>query len=226
MNHRKNGIPMWWVALAAALTPLLTIHTTFAVSVLEGYISWCVPYWDSCTSISRTGRYGTSYFIFKGAMLPAAILGILFWFLNGRWLSQLGATTRGRLWIPWLGFVACVSLAAYTLALGHEGDGFNLTRRIGVVLYFSLTYIAQLLISSALTEHPRWHRSGKRLLWLCELALAVGILSVILTAVVPDIYSQMDDAFEWVLALLINLHAVWVAVLWKQSRFRARLWAE
>tara|TARA_R110002072_G_scaffold108092_5_gene234814 strand:+ start:1846 stop:2526 length:681 start_codon:yes stop_codon:yes gene_type:complete len=226
MTSVKNGIPLWWLAMAAVLTPLVTIHTTFAVSVLEGHISWCIPYWDSCTSISRTGRYGTSYFIFKGTMLPAAILGILFWILNGRWLLQLGATSRGRPWVPWLGFVGCTSLAAYTLALGHEGDGFNLIRRIGVVLYFSLTFIAQLLISSALKGHPRWHAQGRRLLRLCGLILAVGILSVILTAVVPEVYSQIDDAFEWGLAFLINLHAIWVAVLWKRSHFRARLWAE
>ena len=222
---QSRSVPLWWLALAAALIPLLSIHTTFAVAVFEGYISWCIPYWDSCTSISRTGRHGTAYFIFKGAMLPAALLGILFWWLNSLWLLQLGAPGRGQLWIPWLGLVACIALAAYTLALGHEGEGFNLIRRIGVVLYFSLTYIAQLLISSALKDHPRWHQSGKRLLWLSEVTLAVGFLSVILTAAAPDLYSQIDNAFEWILALLINLHALWVALLWRQSSFRAKLLA-
>ncbi len=226
MTSVRNGIPLWWLALAATLTPLVTIHTTFAVSVLEGHVSWCIPYWDSCTSISRTGRYGTSYFIFKGTMLPAAILGILFWALNGRWLQQLGATSRGRPWVPWLGFVACTSLAAYTLALGHEGDGFNLIRRIGVVLYFSLTFIAQLLISSALKGHPRWHANGRRLLWLCELILAEGILSALLTAVVPGVYSQIDDALEWLSACFINLPATWVAVSRDQRNFQARQCAE
>ena len=222
---QSRSVPLWWLALAAALIPLLSIHTTFAVAVFEGYISWCIPYWDSCTSIRRTGRHGTAYFIFKGAMLPAALLGILFWWLNSLWLLQLGAPGRGQLWIPWLGLVACIALAAYTLALGHEGEGFNLIRRIGVVLYFSLTYIAQLLISSALKDHPRWHQSGKRLLWLSEVTLAVGFLSVILTAAAPDLYSQIDNAFEWILALLINLHALWVALLWRQSSFRAKLLA-
>ncbi len=226
MTTRGRYIPLWQLALAAALIPFLTIHVTFAVAVLEGYISWCIPYWDSCTSISRTGRYGTAYFIFKGAMLPAALLGVLFWWLNSLWLQQLGAPGRGQFWIRWLGLVACVALAAYTLALGHEGEGFNLIRRIGVVLYFSLTYIAQLLISSALRDHPRWHQSGQRLLWLSGVTLAVGILSVILTVAVPDLYSQVDDAFEWVLALLINLHALWVALLWRQSSFRATLWTQ
>lgn len=224
MTTAKTGLSLWWLALAAALIPLLTIHTTLAVSVLEGHLSWCVPYWDSCTSISGTGRHGTSYFIFKGAMLPAAILGVLFWFLNGLWLVGLGASNARRHWIGCLGLIACVALVAYTLALGHEGEGFNLVRRTGVVLYFSLTFIAQLLISSALKQHPRWQRSGTGLLWLCELTLAVGLLSVILTAVVPDVYSRLDNAFEWVLALLINLHALWVALLWRRSRFRARLW--
>lgn len=225
MANGRQETSLWWLALAAGLIPLLTIHATFAISVMEGYVSWCIPYWDSCTSISRTGRYGTSYFIFKGTMLPAALLGMLFWWLNGQWLRQLGVDSRSVAWIPWLGLVACVALAAYTLALGHEGDRFNLVRRIGVVLYFSLTFIAELLISGALKSHPRWHSDGKNLLRLCELTLAVGILSVILTAVVPHIYSKIDDAFEWVLALLINLHALWLALLWRKSRFRARLWA-
>jgi len=54
---RRRSIPLWWLALAAALSLLLTIHDTFVIAVFEGYISWCIPYWDSCTSISRTGRY-------------------------------------------------------------------------------------------------------------------------------------------------------------------------
>ncbi|WP_166253519.1 hypothetical protein [Marinobacter salicampi] len=222
-DHRS--FPLWWLALAASLVPLLTIHITFTVSVLEGQIGFCNPYWDSCTSISRTGRYGTSYFIFKGTMLPAALLGILFWWLNSRWLRQLGIHTRGVAWIPGLGLVASISLGAYTLALGHEGDGFNLIRRIGVVLYFSLTFICELLVTAGLRSHPHWERAGTRLLNLCQLALGVGILSVILNGVAPEFYSQKDDAFEWILAVLINAHALWLALLWRRSRFRARLWA-
>lgn len=222
-DHRS--FPLWWLALAASLVPLLTIHITFTVSVLEGQIGFCNPYWDSCTSISRTGRYGTSYFIFKGTMLPAALLGILFWWLNSRWLRQLGIHTRGVAWIPWLGLVASISLGAYTLALGHEGDGFNMIRRTGVVLYFSLTFICELLVTAGLRGHPQWERTGSRLLNLCQLALGVGILSVILNGVAPEFYSQKDDAFEWILAVLINAHALWLALLWRRSRFRARLWA-
>lgn len=222
-DHRS--FPLWWLALAAGLIPFLTIHTTFVVSVIEGHISFCNPYWDSCTSISRTGRSGTSYFIFKGAMLPAAVLGILFWWLNGRWLRQLGLHTAGAAWVPWLGLTACLALTAYTLALGHTGEGFNLVRRTGVVLYFALTFISQLLISGALKNHPVWHREGGRLLTLCQITLGVGIFSLILDGLAPDYHDQKDNAFEWLLALLINIHALWLAWLWRRSGFHARLWA-
>jgi hypothetical protein len=225
MNDHRS-FHLWWLALAAALVPLITIHVTFTVSVLEGHVDLCNPYWDSCTSISRTGRHGTSYFIFKGTMLPAALLGILFWWLNGRWLRQLGIHSSGVGWIPWLGLVASVSLGAYTLALGHAGDGFNLIRRIGVVLYFSLTFICELLVSAALRSHPMWKHTGTRLLNLCQLALGVGILSVILNGVAPEFYCRKDDAFEWILAFLINAHAIWLALLWRKNRFRVRLWAD
>ncbi|MDX1757224.1 MAG: hypothetical protein R3175_14300 [Marinobacter sp.] len=226
-RHREaaaNSIALWWVALAAALIPLVTTHTTYLVSALEGHVSWCIPYWDSCTSISRTGRQGTSYFIFKGAMIPAAVAGALFWLLNGRWLRQLGAQGASVAWLTWLGFGACVGLVIYTLVLGHIGETYFAIRRVGVILYFSLTYIAQLLISSRLRSIAHWYPQGQRLLWLCELTLAIGILSVILQGVVPALYDDIENAFEWTFALLINLHALWVAVLWRRSDFRARLW--
>ncbi|PAV24773.1 hypothetical protein C8D92_103211 [Tamilnaduibacter salinus] len=223
MVEKARSIPLWWLALTAALVPMITIHLTFLVSVLENHVPWCIPYWDSCTSISRTGRYGTSYFLFKGTMLPGALLGIGMWTLNRFWLESLGGHGRGRLWLPWLGLVAGVSLAGYTVALGHEGEGFNLIRRIGVVLYFSLSFIAELLISAQLRAIPGWRKTGQRLLWLCELTLAVGILSVILHGTVYEFYSTVDDAFEWVLALLINAHALWLALLWRRSGFRATL---
>ncbi|MDV3504303.1 hypothetical protein [Marinobacter sp. M-5] len=50
--------------------------------------------------------------------------------------------------------------------------------------------------------------------------LALDTLSVMLNGVMPEFYSRRNDAFEWILALLINLHALWLAWLWRKSRFR------
>lgn len=211
-------MPLWPLALLVGALPFFTIHTTYLVSAAEGHIAWCIPYWDACTSISRTGRHGTSYFLFKAGMLPAALLGILFWLLNARWLHQLGAPGRTALTLPWIGAVAGICLIAYTVTLGHPGETPGLIRRTGVILYFSLTFIAQSLLGSALLG-TRLHGPARWLTGLSLLTLATGILSVILSAVAYHYYTEIDDAFEWTLALLINLHVFATAVLWRKSCF-------
>src|SRR5690554_5237964 len=164
MRRPDEVTRLWWLALIATLVPFVTIHAAFLVSALEGHVRWCFPYWETCTSISRTGRQGTGYFIFKGGMLPTTMLLALYWWLNRVWLRSLGVT-GGRV-LPWLGLVSSLALLIYTVALGHAGDAFHLMRRSGVVGWFGLTWIAQLQLGAALRQHPRWQCSGQRLLHL------------------------------------------------------------
>jgi hypothetical protein len=219
---RRTDIPLWPLAMAGALLPLATIHVTYLIAAAEGYVEWCIPHWDNCTSISRTGRQGTAYFVFKGAMLPTALLWVTMWWLARDWLAGLGAAMRHARALPWVGLIAGLALAGYTLALGHEGEGFRLMRRTGVVFAFGLGYLAQFLISAALLHSPlaAW---GRRLLALCALILAAGLLTVFLDLLFPTYWKTVDDAFEWSLAVLVMSHAAIVAWLWRQSGFGARL---
>ena len=164
-----SPVPIAWLA---ALLPLVTIHLCFVVSAAEGHIDWCLPYWDGCSSISRAGRHGTAYFLFKGGMIPALVMQALFWTLNRRWLRACGGPDQRSLMI--MGWVAAFCLLLYTLTLGHRGDTFHLLRRIGVMGYFGLTFIAQLRLSAALAALPDWSHAGRRLLRLCALALGLG----------------------------------------------------
>ena len=208
---------LWPLALAAALLPVVTTHLCFLVSAWQGHIDWCLPYWEGCSSISRAGRHGLAYFLFKGGMIPACVLLAAFWWLNRHWLVALGAQ-RGRA-IGWLGLVASLSLLAYTLALGHRGDEFHLVRRIGVMGYFGLTFIAQVQLGAALRGLNGWQSAGGGLLRLSLVILLIGLLSVVLGALYPSRYDDMEDGFEWVLALLMDGHALWVALLWRRAGF-------
>ncbi len=221
MAHHTR-YPLWPLALSVALLPLLTIHFSYLLSALEGHVPWCIPHWDSCTSISRTGRFGSAYFLFKGAMIPVALLMIFFWWFTRHWLQQLGASGRSVRLLPWIGLVAALSLLLYTLALGHVGDGYRLIRRVGVVFAFALTYLAQLLTSASLL-HTQLHRWGRYLLLWALLTLLVGLSSLLLDALWPELWKQVDDAFEWNLALLINAHALVIAWLWYRSGYSMQL---
>lgn len=215
---RSQNLPrLWLLALACALLPFLTIHLSFVVSAMEGYVQWCFPYWETCTSISRTGRYGTGYFIFKGGMIPTAVLLLLFWGLNRIWLRSLGLSAGTAL--PWLGLVSSLSLLIYTLSLGHAGDVFYLLRRIGVVGWFGLTWIAQLQLSASLRHHRRWGAAGQRLLRLSVFTLLLGLSSLVVLLVWPEQHDELENAYEWSLALLLNIHSFATALLWQRSGF-------
>ena len=121
------------------LLPIIAIHGTYLLSAWQGYVPWCFPYFESCTSISATGRHGAAFFLFKGTMIPTAVLLILFWYLASKWLLQLGDEKAAANTIFVLGMIGALFLIVYVVALGAAGDLLKLQRRIGVIFYFTLT---------------------------------------------------------------------------------------
>jgi hypothetical protein len=210
-------VPLWPLALACALLPFATIHAAFLVSAVEEHVAWCVPYWDGCSSISRAGRYGTAYFVFKGGMIPASTLLVFYWLFNRAWLRQLHL--GGGTALPWLGLVASLALLVYTLVLGHAGDTFQTLRRMGVILFFGLTWLAQLQLGARLRWHPRFAAAGRRLFGLSLFALGAGLASLCAGLLVPEQHDGLEDAFEWIMALLLNVHVLVVTLLWRSSGF-------
>src|SRR5699024_2779145 len=138
--NEKPTITLAPLAWASALIPLITMHLCYVVSAQAEIVPWCLPWFEGCTSISRASRTGASYFIFKGAMLPAIVLIMLYWWFNRLWVIQLGA--NARIW-GWIGMAAAGLLILYTVALGHIGEAFHWLRRIGVEGVFGLTFLAQ-----------------------------------------------------------------------------------
>lgn len=219
--NKHEGIPLAWLAWCAALLPLLTTHTTYLVAASYGLVDWCVPYWDSCTSISATGRQLPAKIIFKLGMIPAALLTALLWWALWQWGLNMGV--RSSKWMPALGIIAALSLILYTLALGEVGDSYRMLRRIGVVFAFALTFIAQVLFTRQTLmlslRHPDFEfaRDYRWMLRLQLILLSIGMVSVILDGVLGDAYDAIEDAFEWWMALLLNGYFVLVARMLQKS---------
>ena len=196
MLRRKLSL----VSLVLGILPIVAINASYLIAAWEGAVPWCVPYWDSCTSISATGREGFAFFFFKATMIPVALLAIWYWILAREKLANFGY--RGAA-IPVLGIIAAVALLCYTMALGAIGDSFQLTRRIGIIFYFSFTYLSQLLL---IYQFRKLVIPDKTSLWqllMCLIILALGILTLVLDGLL-DNYDDYEDGFEWVLALLLH----------------------
>lgn len=221
------------VALWAALLPFLAVHLTYVVAASSGLVEWCNPYWDSCTSISATGRKPPASYIFRATMLPAAAVMIGYWWLNHAWLGSLhrragSESQNANHWMLGLGVLACIGLVLYVTVLGERGDAWALQRRVGTVLFFSFTFISQLLLLAQLRRLRDWCpgvRGGLlRLMWaVCVLLLAMGVLTVLLDAWNERWYETVEDAFEWCLSLLLQSNFLLGYLAWRQAGWQLQV---
>lgn len=188
------------IPLLAGLIPFITVHATYFLSASEGYVPWCIPYIDSCTSISATGRHGTAFFTFKVLMIPSALIIMGYWLQAKERLEKLGC--RERL-IPALGIIGALFLILYTVALGAAGWHFRLQRHIGIIIYFCFTYLAQLLFLYRLEKLKIPDPTRLLQASLSCLLLGIGIGTLVMDLLLED-YDQYEDAFEWIIAFLLN----------------------
>lgn len=218
MSERRALLPMWPLALACAILPVLAVHLAWWLSIVDGHIPFCVPYLEGCTSISRAARHGLGNHVFRAIMLPTAMLQILLWLSVRQWLAARHPKARAGSSLPVLGLVAGVFLILYGTFLGTEGDIYRLLRRYGVVMYFAATFVAQLVLQRALRELPA-HPSRRGMLGVCVGMLALGFISTAVTAVVvdPGLKDRWENVLEWNLGVLLTLWFALLAWRWRSD---------
>ena len=233
------------VPLLAALLPFVAVHATYLVAAGHGLVDWCFPYLDSCTSISATGREPPASYLFRATMLPSAVIMMAYWWLSYEWLRHLqrpranadegagraadgNTASRGARWMLGLGILACIGLILYVTVLGEAGDTWRRQRRIGTVLFFSFTYLAQLLLLAQLqqlrTQLPAVPGRLLRGMWsICIALLALGVLTVLLDAWDEAWYETVEDAFEWCLSLLLQANFFLGYLVWRRAGWGLRV---
>jgi hypothetical protein len=210
------------IALLIGWGSILGIHLCYLLAATWEQVPWCVPYWDSCTSISATGRHPPAFFVFKAIMLPIAGLLLVYWPLVVYWLNRLDASLGGRvnhtIWI--MGCIAGLALILYTTMLGAVGDLFQLQRRIGIILFFGLTSFGHLLVVSQLSKLPAVKRpQGYRLqLSLSAILLLGGLLNAVLSLSMEN-FDAIEDAIEWCFALVMMSQFLVTGMLWRKTGF-------
>lgn len=208
------------------LVPILGIHAAYLASAAAGHIPTCLPYLEGCTSISAAGRHPPGSFLFRATMLPAAGLSLVFWSFSGSWLQALGDTRRTACKaVAALGAVGALFLVLYVTFLGSPGEFYNLMRRYGTTVYFSFTYLAQLLLASRLAFlQGRGHHAVPGWIPPAMTALAAVMLALGLLTIPLRNFIENDDAWEnileWNVALLMHLQFGLIALAMRHSGAR------
>lgn len=180
------------LSLSIFLVPVLTIFVSYLISASNGYVDWCMPIIEGCTSISKVGRYGLSFYLYKIFVIPSLILMIYFWlkaYLN----------IYKNMVLIFLSVVACLFLIIYLIALGFDGQIYRFMREIGIFVFFVLMPICQswLIIS---TSHNFLNKSFLYLIILIFICLACVYLSIL--SLDNDNY---ENIIEWNFVFFIFL---------------------
>ena len=175
------------------LIPVLTVIISYFISSFGGFVDWCMPLIDGCTSISKVGRYGISFYLYKIFIIPSVILMIIFWYQVNKYIYKSNL-------LLFLSTTSCIFLIIYLLALGFDGKIYRFMREIGIFIYFILTPICQTLLAFSISNNKI--RSKFFLYTLLSMYLVcVGIYLLIL----PLDNSNYENVIEWNFALLIFL---------------------
>ena len=214
------------LALIITITPLLVSNGVYLLSAAEGFIPWCLPYIDGCTTISQAARSGNALFIFRAVMMAYAVLLIFFWLYAKHWLDLLyGHRTKIAGVILWLGIIAAIFLIIYVDFLGASGEVNRFMRRYGIMVFFTFTPLAQLLMLrqhyDILSSHSDCRLKAIVLhyqLIIILLMLIIGIISAALDILQIKTY-ESENIVEWNFSLLLNMYFAGMIFMWKDYRY-------
>jgi len=213
------------LAILVIILPLLASNGAYLLSAFEGFVPWCLPYIDGCTTISQAGRSGNTIFFYRALVMMYSVLLMWFWLYSKGWLELLhGHATKVARIIFWLGLAGSIALLIYIDFLGTTGEINRFMRRLGATLYFTLTPLAQLLL---LKQHYNILRrklevsiKPKVLQYqfiILLLMLIIGVISIFLVVTNNDTY-ESENIVEWNFSLLVNLYFVGMIFIWKDYR--------
>ena len=180
------------LSLSIFLVPVLTIFVSYLISASNGYVDWCMPIIEGCTSISKVGRYGLSFYLYKIFIIPSLILMIYFW-------SKAYLNIYKNIVLIFLSVVACLFLIIYLIALGFDGKIYRFMREIGIFIFFVLMPICQAWLTIS-TSH---NFLNKFFLYLI-IFIFIGLACVYLSILYLD-NDNYENIIEWNFVFFIFL---------------------
>ena len=128
------------ISLIIFLVPIITIDISYIISSFFGYVDWCLPIIDGCTSISKVGRYGISFYLYKILVIPSVILMMYFWL-------KVYLDIYKNVFLLLLSLVACIFLIIYLIALGVDGSIYRFMREVGIFVFFVFMPLCQISLT-------------------------------------------------------------------------------
>ena len=210
--------------LSACLVLLLAVHLCYVVGAGTGYVEWCLPYVDGCTSISRASRNPPALFVYRTMIPSAGVLIALYWIVMNRWLTALGGRRRfGSPALAMLGVLGAICLIANAALLGESDPVLRSLRRWLVLGFFFSTFAACALSAISLAAArraapaPRYGIVRAKLVIIALLSVLGGFNYLVLPFVtsLEPFEDRLQNAIEWHWIALLGAYFAASALAWR-----------
>ncbi len=198
--------------LAMALG-VLGVALALSLSRRFELVTHCRVFIDGCISISAAGRREPAVFVFRATIIPMATLLMVIWWLNVRWLRELGV--RSFVIGPALylfGIFSPALLIVYIALIGAPGEPAHAIRQFAITSYFPAALVAKIVLSLVLLAR-RPLVINRQLPW-AMLLIAIAVLMLAIASVVLEIVlddpSRAHHLMQW---HGTSAYAVWYLLL-------------
>ena len=181
------------ISLLIFFVPIISVSISYLISAFFNYVPWCIPFTDGCTSISKVGRYGISFYIYKIFLIPVAILVIYFWF-------KIYLEIYKNIFLLIMSLIASIALIIYLSSLGFDGSTYRFMREFGIFFFFILMPLTQILVTSLA---PPDHFKTKFFIFLILISYSVLLFAYLKILTLDN--GNYENIIEWNFAFLIFL---------------------
>ena len=212
---------IWPIPFVLGVLAIIAGNVSFILSVNEGFVETCFPYFEGCTSISKTGRQGLSFIVFKLIILPVMTLLSIYWLLSYNIIKSMIEVHKLTLKIMITsGVIGSIFGIIYASFLGSEGNIYQLLRRFGIYFFFLGTYLGQVLEVYLLFRSKKNHNSIylKIMKFLSYLIGLVIVFSIPIYGLIEE-DDWLENVLEWNITLLIFIYFILVSLFWKEKNY-------
>ena len=147
---------LWALPFFIGILAIFAGNLAYLVSLNEGFVDACFPYLEGCTSISKTGRNGLAYILFKLTILPVMTLLSAYWIISFKTLKQniLNKILRNRVMMT-SGLIGSLFGILYATFLGSDGDNLPAFKKIWYLFLFLGDLYSSNFRSDSIINQPR-----------------------------------------------------------------------
>jgi len=193
---------------------LFTVVVSYIFSVQLNLVPSCIPFFDGCTSISRSGRYYPVNMFFKSFLFLSGFCMLGYWYYHYLFFKHKNKCIQLNVLC---GVLSVFFLFLYLIFLGDNSVYYKFFRKIGIFIYLLFSVLSGLMLSIIFYQHKKQFHSKCVYfkLYLNLLLTSTGILLFPFMIAKIENVSDLRNIISWNYFFLIQLNFLMSYFIWK-----------